>query len=128
MKKLVAIGLLLVGCTSTTTDNDVKETVVRATPTTDVAPLSEDSPIFDSDDAFVEYLQDTYPQTRLIPGNTLVETARAVCEALDNGMTAYEMMDLIMQSGTTDEEIQVLTVISGAAVGWYCPEYLYLWE
>lgn len=119
MRKIIipiatAAMLALSACTVTVEDNTKGKAEVTKAPS---ASVSES---VSADEEYAQFLREEAPELANETTDTIVESARAVCYALDNGAT---MEDLIITSMSSDLKPETIAAVIGGAVAYECPEY-----
>lgn len=106
-----ALGLSLVSCTTK---------VVEVTPTTEREYTENTNPPVSTDNsAFLFTIYEMYPQLEYQWGDDfLIELGNTICQAIDEGMTFYELALIIVGADADPEQVGY---IAGAAIGVYCP-------
>lgn len=124
---LVASFVALTACTASNSSapTPAPETVVT-TPAPTTPPTTE-TPYLDDND-FVLAIWAAYPEARSIPASMIVDTALAVCNALETGLSGDDVIATIMASSANYTQMEFFAYLSGAATGWFCPEYGYIWD
>jgi hypothetical protein len=137
MKRLIPIivgALVLVGCgtktvyvTSTEVPNSPETTVVK---TTD-APIatSGPEPVYTDEDEFIYDIYNGYDETIYLEDQDMIDAGYTTCDALRNGMSGYEVLEVIISSGGGIPSIEELlgTVVASAVVN-FCPEQAYKFD
>lgn len=145
MKKIIAltsIALALTACGSKTVyvvTTDAPDTTVKVTKTTD-APNTTDAPIatapnttltpsWSVEDEFILDIEQGYDDTIYLSDAELIDAGNAVCGALQNGATAYDVLNQIAESSEGDADIELfLTAVSASAIINFCPEQEYKFQ
>lgn len=71
------------------------------------------------DKLFVKLVTSSAPGLKGIPRKTMVKTAKQTCKFLRNGYTILDAVDLMEESGFTQNES---TAFIAGAIVFYCPE------
>lgn len=133
MKRIIPIiigTLALVGCGSKTvyvTSTEAPDTTVKVVKTTD-APIatSAPEPVYTDEDEFIYDINTSYDNTIYLEDQDMIDTGRAICEALRSGGTAYDTISAIASSAGGDPDIeQLLTSVVASAILNFCPEQEY---
>lgn len=93
------------------------------TSTPDPAPaVSHSASAPSSDDqAFLDTVHENAPGTENVPDSSLENLGHAICGAFDQGATVQDVANTAEQNGV---DAHTAGVITGAAVGVYCPEHM----
>jgi hypothetical protein len=136
MKRLIPIivgTLVLVGCGTKTvyvTSTEAPDTTVKVTKTTD-APIATPAPqpAYTTEDEFIYDIYNGYDETIYLEDQDMIDAGYATCDALRNGMSGYEVLEVIISSGGGIPSIQELlgTVVASAVVN-FCPEQAYKFD
>ena len=130
MKRItpIIIGtLVLASCGGTKTvyveSTDAPDTTTKVVKTTD-APIATPAPTlppvtYSAEDEFLYDVYDGYDGIIYVSDSEMLETAYIVCDSLQGGMTAAEVVFAIMNAGG---DTDFLTTVVAAAVINFCPE------
>jgi hypothetical protein len=136
MKRIIPIiigTLALVGCGTKTvyvTDTEVPnspETTEKVVKTTD-APIatSAPEPAYTTEDEFIYDINNGYDETIYLEDQDMIDAGYTTCDALRNGMSGYEVLEVIISSGGGVSSIEeLLTTVVASAVINFCPEQQY---
>lgn len=135
MKKLLTVILVLAAltaCTKTETvyvpSTDESTTTVEETTTTPATVAPEKDYVVDKEVLFIDFIYQEFPDVIYVTDADLLETGYLVCQALDSGVTPYEIAEQLSISGEGDDSTTLLlTIVTGAATGILCPEYADVW-
>lgn len=106
------IGITLASCTVEVKDSTPDTTRDTTEDTTYVSPASTD------DAAFLVTVYEMYPHLEYQWGDDfLIELGKTICRAIDEGMTFYDLVGIIVDAGADAEQVGY---IAGAAIGVYC--------
>lgn len=134
MKRTIAIAigtLALVSCGGTktiyVTSTEAPETTVKVTKTTD-APIAV-APSWSVEEEFILDIEGNYDNVIYLSDSELIDAGYTTCIALENGMTGYEALEIIVSSADGDPDIEsLLTSVVASAVVNFCPEQEYKFE
>jgi len=135
MKRLIPIvigTLALVGCGSKTyyvTSTEAPTTTVKVAKTTD-APITAAPPVtWTDEDEFIADIENGYDRPILLEDYDMIDTGYVTCDALQNGSSAYDVLDAITSSAQGDSDIEELfaTIVASAVVN-FCPEQSYKFD
>lgn len=130
MKKIIittATLLALTACGSKTvyvTDTEAPNTTVKVTKTTD-APVTTPAPTlpaWSEEDEFLYDVESSYGGVIYVDDQTMIDTARTVCDGLLSGMSGNEVVWAITNAGG-DSDLVIAVV--AAAVANFCPSQMY---
>ena len=133
MKRIIPIiigTLALVGCGTKTvyvTSTDAPDTTVKVVKTTD-APIatSAPEPAYTTEDEFIYDINNGYDETIYLEDQDMIDAGYTTCDALRNGMSGYEVLEVIISSGGGVSSIEeLLTTVVASAVINFCPEQQY---
>ena len=126
---LTACGSKTVYVTSTEVPNS-PETTVNVVKTTD-APIATPAPtqapaVWSDEEEFIADINNGYDQTIYLEDQDMIEAGYTTCDALRNGMSGYEVLEVIISSGGGVSSIEeLLTTVVASAVINFCPEQEY---
>jgi hypothetical protein len=130
-KSIFVVALLaLTACGSKTyyvTSTDAPTTTVKVTKTTD-APIatSAPEPVYTDEDEFIYDIYNRYDETIYLEDQDMIEAGYTTCDALRNGMSGYEVLEVIISSGGGVSSIEeLLGIVVASAVVNFCPEQAY---
>jgi hypothetical protein len=136
MKRLIPIivgALVLVGCGTKTvyvTSTEAPDTTVKVVKTTD-APIATPAPepVYTDEDEFIYDINNGYDETIYLEDQDMIDAGYTTCDALRNGMSGYEVLEVIISSGGGIPSIEELlgTVVASAVVN-FCPEQAYKFD
>ena len=140
MKKIIiatSMIVALVACGGKTTERvvympatDAPNTTVKVVKTTD-APIATPAPtqapaVWSDEDEFIADINNGYDQTIYLEDQDMIEAGYTTCDALRNGMSGYEVLEVIISSGGGVSSIEeLLTTVVASAVINFCPEQEY---
>jgi hypothetical protein len=133
-KSIFVVALLaLTACGSKTyyvTSTDAPTTTVKVTKTTD-APIATPAPTqppvaWSDEEEFISDIYNGYDETIYLEDQDMIDAGYTTCDALRNGMSGYEVLEVIISSGGGISSIEELlgTVVASAVVN-FCPEQTY---
>lgn len=138
MKKalmLMSAGLALVACTKTETvyvpSTEAVETSVEHTtsPTTQPTAIPAGDYSNSTEQLFVGFVYDQYPDPIYVSDADIIDTGYAVCDALRAGVSPYMVVSGMLSATDGDESgTLLLTIITGGATGILCPEFAEVWN
>ena len=139
MKRIIPIiigTLILIGCGTKTvyvTSTDAPETTVKVVKTTD-APIATPAPtqppaVWSDEEEFIYDINNGYDETIYLEDQDMIDAGYTTCDALRNGMSGYEVLEVIISSGGGIPSIEELlgTVVASAVVN-FCPEQAYKFD
>lgn len=136
MKKIIIATtalFALVACGETKTvyveSTDAPDTTVKVVKTTD-APVTTPAPTlppvtYSAEDEFLYDVYDSYDGIIYVSDSEMLETAYIVCDSLQSGTTAAEVIYAIMGAGGDTE---FLTTVVAAAVANFCPDQMWKFQ
>lgn len=119
---------LIAGCTINTGGTTVPTTTNAPTTTVAITTTTLAPTTTEADDPIGEFLTEVKSQTTLGYGMddaTLVRFANLVCEMLDSGATASELVDVIVtgavQNGLSESQTLEFATLISSGVDHFCP-------
>jgi hypothetical protein len=107
---------------------DAPDTTVKVVKTTD-APIATPAPTqapWTEEDEFIYDINNGYDETIYLEDQDMIDAGYTTCDALRNGMSGYEVLEVIISSGGGVSSIEeLLTTVVASAVINFCPEQQY---
>lgn len=123
-------GTRTVYVTDTEVPNSPEITVVKTTDAPIATPAPTQPPVAWSDEEeFISDIYNGYDETIYLEDQDMIDAGYTTCDALRNGMSGYEVLEVIISSGGGIPSIEELlgTVVASAVVN-FCPEQAYKFD
>lgn len=115
---LFAVALLIGGCSSTPS-SPAPEPIQQGQSLQQPVPApAYEPPVETDEDRFMSVIGPEFPG---VPRSTAVNLGRAICTALDEGLSFLQVGQVGVDNGFTPEQAGTLV---GASIGAFCPEYI----
>ena len=93
------------------------------TTTTTQAPETTLAPVVNKYDTYLEHLYNNSGQANTWSKAQLIEFGDTVCQALDQGSTVRQVVNLLSSYAKTPSDIELFAAVAWASITYICPEY-----